>query len=121
MKIPYSKLKEEDQQALNKIKNKISWKDIKDIPKPLQNITGDALNNANITNGAGYQTATQVNSTINNHNLSDNAHPDKIKGQGISKIIVYTRQEYEQIDAKDDTLYIIPEDKSLYLGKIKLL
>lgn len=120
MKIPYSNLKDEDQEALDRVKEKISWKDIKDIPKPLLNINGDKLNNESITNGAGYQTAHQVNSAINNHDASKNSHPNKISGQGIENIVVYTNQEYKQVERNSKTLYIIPEDKALYLGDTKL-
>lgn len=124
MKKPNIQKSIEDIKAIDGIENimikGIPWNKITDKPKYLCG-KGDTLNNESISNGAGYQTAHQVNSAINAHSDSDNAHRNKINGKGITNIVVYESKNYKKIKPVSTTLYILTDTKEVYIGNIKLI
>ena len=125
MKKPYNKLSQEDEKLLREFqknkKRKPRWDELEGIPLALQLDYDEKLNNENISNGAGYQTAHQVNSAINRHSASDYAHPNKLNCKGVKNLIVCTKAEYDKAPTHKDTLYILVDTKNVYIEDVKII
>lgn len=122
MKQPKANLEENEKELLEKFEKfnskGITISDVKELSKTLgyPEENNYKLNNSNMINGAGYQTAHQVNSALNTHDASKYAHPNKIEGIGVTKIEVTTTPGDDET-----TLYINPETKEIRLGKIIII